>query len=287
MIIIAESGATKTDWRSISDDGRIYAMKTPGMNVATADAAFIENVLREAVPGLNPAGEHVTEIHFYAAGLITTGDKVPDSAKRLDTVFRQAFPDAGIEYASDLLDAARAVCGREPGIAVILGTGSNSCEYDGEKIVRNVRSGGFILGDEGGAASLGRRFMADFLKGLVPEEIAAEFASAYQVDYLTVVQNVYKGAVPARYLGSFAPFITGWYDRSDYVRNLVDSNFRDLFTRCLSQYDLKNRKVGVVGGYAFALKDILLRNAAESGIEISEIMASPIDGLVKYHRNIE
>ena len=127
MVIIAESGATKTDWCSVSETGERYSLKTPGMNVST--------------------GEKVNEIHFYAAGLISDGKSVPESAKRLDDEFRKAFPDAQIEYASDLLDAARAVCGREPGIAVILGTGSNSCEYDGEKIVRNVRSGGFILGD--------------------------------------------------------------------------------------------------------------------------------------------
>ena len=172
MIIIAESGATKTDWRSISDDGKSFSMKTPGMNVATAESSFIENVLKEAVTGLNPSGETVREIHFYAAGLISDGKQVPDSAVRLDAVFRKSFPEAAIEYASDLLDAARAVCGRKPGIAVILGTGSNSCEYDGEKIVKNVRSGGFILGDEGGGASLGKRFMSDFLKGLVLSPLA-------------------------------------------------------------------------------------------------------------------
>lgn len=283
MIIIAESGATKTDWRSISDEGKSFSMKTPGMNVATAESSFIENVLKEAVTGLNPSGETVREIHFYAAGLISDGKQVPDSAVRLDAVFRKAFPEAAIEYASDLLDAARAVCGREPGIAVILGTGSNSCEYDGEKIVKNVRSGGFILGDEGGGASLGKRFMADFLKGLVPEPLASEFAATYKVDYLTVVNEVYKGVAPARYLGSFAPFISRHYDSCEYVKNLIDNNFRSLFERCLSQYDIKGKRVGVVGGYAYAHKEILERIASEYGVTISEITPSPIEGLVKYH----
>lgn len=286
MIIIAESGATKTDWRSVSSDGSVHSMRTQGMNVASGDPAFIENVLRDAVPWLNPAGETVTRIHFYAAGLIGSGSKVPESAAGLDAVFRKAFPEAEIEYASDLLDAARAVCGRSPGVAVILGTGSNSCEYDGEKIVKNVRSGGFILGDEGGAASLGRQFMADYLKGLVPERLAEEFSSNYKVDYLTVVRNVYKGPSPAGYLGSFAPFIAGRYDDYEYVRELVDGNFRSLFTRCLSQYGLEGRTVGVVGGFAYALRDILLRVAAESGVELSEIIASPIENLVKYHTGL-
>lgn len=283
MIIIAESGATKTDWRSISDSGEVVPYRTGGMNVATADSEFIRNLLASAIPNLNPTSEKVTQIHFYAAGLIAQGNEVPDSVKGLDTEFRNAFPEAKIEYASDLLDAARALCGHNPGIAVILGTGSNSCEYDGEKIVRNVRSGGFILGDEGGAASLGRQFMSDFIKGLVPKELADEFSSEYEVDYLTVVKNVYKGPTPAAYLGSFAPFITARYEKYEYVRNLVEGNFHSLFSRCLSQYDLSSHKVGIVGGFAFALKDILLNVASESGIEISEIMPSPIDGLVRYH----
>lgn len=110
MIIIAESGATKTDWRSISDNGTIYSLRTPGMNVASATPEFISGVLASAIPELDPSGETVTEIHFYAAGLISDGKNVPDSAKNLDAEFHKAFPEAEIEYASDLLDAARAVC---------------------------------------------------------------------------------------------------------------------------------------------------------------------------------
>lgn len=284
MIIIAESGATKTDWRSVSSDGTVYSVRSAGMNVATAGQDFIEDVLREAIPMLNPSGEAVERIHFYAAGLIRSSDApVPAAVARLHEELMKAFPGASAEYASDMLDAARAVFGRSPGIAVILGTGSNSCEYDGERIVKNVKSGGFILGDEGGAASLGRQFMSDFLKGLVPEPVATEFAAAYDVDYGTVVKNVYRGAAPARYLGSFVPFITARYDSCPYVKNLVDNNFRALFDRCIRQYDTGRLKTGVVGGYGYAHRGILRRIAAEYGIEISGILASPIDGLVKYH----
>ena len=285
MTIIAETGATKTDWRSIAMDGTVYSLRTQGMNVATAEPSFIEGILMDAIPQLNASDEMVTAIHFYAAGLISDGRSVPESAARLDAELRKAFPGACIEYASDLLDAARAVCGHRPGIAVILGTGSNSCEYDGRHIVRNVRSGGFILGDEGGGACLGRRFMSDFLKGLVPEPVASEFASKYKVDYLTVVQNVYKGPSPATYLGSFAPFISAHYESCSYVRELVDDNFRQMFRRCLMQYDFKNLPVGVVGGYGYAHKEILERIASEFGITISEITASPVEGLVRYHCN--
>ena len=283
MFIIAESGATKADWRSVSSSGEIFSFKSLGINVLAEDSDFIEKSLSEVIPFLNPLGEEVSNIYFYAAGLISDGRGVPQSAVRLDSVLRKAFPEAIIEYASDLLGAARALFGNAPGIAVILGTGSNSCEYDGAKIVKNVRSGGFILGDEGGAARLGRMFVSDYLKGFVPEPVASEFASKFKVDYPTVVQEVYKGVSPARYLGSFAPLILSCYSDVEYVKSLVDNNFRAIFERSLKQYDLKSHKVGVVGGFGYANKEILKRIAVEYDVEICEITASPIEGLVKYH----
>ncbi|MCI1640860.1 MAG: ATPase [Bacteroidales bacterium] len=285
MIIIAESGATKTDWRSITSKGICHSLKTAGMNVATESQDFIQETLRGAIPLLNPEGEQVSRIHFYAAGLISSGDAVPESAVKLDNELKIAFPGAVIEYASDLLDAARAVCGHAPGIAAIMGTGSNSCLYDGKEIVKNIHSSGYILGDEGGAACLGKLFMSDFLKGLVPEPLSTEFANAFKVDYLTVVNNVYKSAAPSKYLGSFAPFIVDHYGKVPYVTDLVENNFRQLIIRCLKQYDIERYPVGVVGGFGYAYKDILKKVGAEYGIRFSEITASPIEGLVKYHKD--
>lgn len=284
MIIIVESGATKTDWCSISSNGGVFRVKTAGMNVAVMPADAISAIIAEAVPGLNPEGEKVTEVHFYAAGLIVPeGEKVPAAAVNLDKELRAIFPDAEMEYASDLLAAARAVCGYKPGIAAIMGTGSNSCFYDGEKIVKNVRSAGFILGDEGGGACLGKLFMADFLKGLVPEPVSSEFASEFKVDYMTVVQNVYKSAAPSKYLGSFAPWILERYERCGYVRDLVDRNFRNFIERALKQYDIAAYPVGIVGGFGFYNQKQFRKVAAEYGIRFTEIIAAPIDGLIKYH----
>ena len=284
MIIIVESGATKTDWCAIQADGKEISVKTAGMNIATMPADAISAIINEAAPVLNPAGEKVTEVHFYAAGLIVPeGVKVPDSAQVLDAQLKAIWPDAEMEYASDLLDAARAVCGHKPGIAAIMGTGSNSCFFDGEKIVKNVRSAGFILGDEGGGACLGRMFMADFLKGLVPEPIASEFASTYQVDYMTVVKNVYKSEAPSKYLGSFAPWIMERYSTCDYMKNLIEQNFRNFIERALKQYPIDKYPVGVVGGFGNAHQAVMKKVAAEYGIKFSDIMATPISGLVKYH----
>lgn len=288
MIIIVESGATKTDWCAVAADGSVISVRTAGMNIATMPIEAIKAIINDAAPQLNPNGEKVTELHYYAAGLIIPeGEKIPPVAKNLDASLKEYFPDAEMEYASDLLDAARAVCGHKPGIAAIMGTGSNSCLYDGKNIVKNVRSAGFILGDEGGGACLGKMFMADFLKGLVPEPVSGEFARDFQVDYFTVVQKVYKSDAPSKYLGEFAPWIMARYDSCDYVRDLVDRNFRNFIERALSQYDIRKYPVGVVGGFGYAHQEKLRKVAAEYGIRFSEIIATPIEGLIKYHTSNE
>lgn len=286
MIIIVESGATKTDWCAAAPEREAINVRTAGMNLATMAQDVIEGIVREAVAAFREKGlsAEVSEVHFYAAGLIVAeGEKVPAQAKGLDNVLRSLFPGAETEYASDLLDAARAVCGHRPGIAAILGTGSNSCLFDGEKVVKNVRSAGFILGDEGGGARLGRLFMSDFLKGLVPEPVSSEFAKDFKVDYMTVVQNVYRGDAPSKYLGSFAPWILERYGASEYVRDLVDQNFRDFIERALKQYDINRYEVGVVGGFGYANRAILEKVAEPYGIRFSSIIATPVEGLVDYH----
>lgn len=286
MIIIVESGATKTDWCAAASDRKPVDVRTEGMNLATMPDEVIERIVREAVASFREKGlsGEVSEVHFYAAGLIVPdGEKVPAQAKGLDKVLRSLFPGAEMEYASDLLDAARAVCGHKPGIAAILGTGSNSCLFDGEKVVKNVRSAGFILGDEGGGARLGKLFMSDFLKGLVPEPVSGEFARDFKVDYMTVVQNVYRGDAPSKYLGSFAPWILERYDTCEYVRGLVDQNFKDFIERALKQYDIDKYPVGVVGGFGYAHREILKKVAEPYGVCFSAIIPAPIEGLVEYH----
>ena len=155
--------------------------------------------------------------------------------------------------------------------------------YDGVKIVKNVRSAGFILGDEGGGTRLGRLFLSDFLKGLVPADVAEPFAKEFDVEYMTVVRSVYKSETPAKYLGSFAPWIMERYGKSDYVTKLVEQNFRDFIERALKQYDIENCPVGVVGGFGYACREILQRVGAEYGVRFSVFLPEPMEGLVKYH----
>ncbi len=285
MILIIDSGATKTDWCAFGPDGRkALQVRTGGMNLATMAPEALEAVVGEAVAALDSVRAEVTEVHFYAAGLLAReGERVPEEAQGLDRAFRSAFPKAEMEYASDLLAAARAVCGHRSGIAAILGTGSNCCLFDGETVVQKVPSGGFILGDEGGGARLGRLFVSDFLKGLVPEPVSSEFAAAFPVDYMTVVRNVYRGDAPSGYLGSFAPWILERYEASAYVKELVDRNFRDFIERCLKRFDLSVHPVGVVGGFGYAHRRILLEVARPYGIRFSAILPAPMEGLAEYH----
>jgi len=269
MILIVESGATKTDWCLMGPDGPVDRLQTPGMNLSTIADEANAAVFAKAVD----AFENVTEVHFYAAGLL-------EFPTRLDRIFRERFPRASFEYASDLLAAARAACGHGEGVAAILGTGSNTCHYDGEKIVRNIHGGGFIIGDEGSAAALGRMFLSDLVKELVPEELAEAFAAFHEADYTSVVRNVYKNTAPSRYLGSLAPFLLE--RREDpYVKALIDRNFRDLFERALIRYGAY--PVGVVGGFGCACRAELERLGAGYGLTFTRFIPSPMEGLIEYH----
>ena len=280
MFLIVDSGATGCKWDFVRDGEVADHLVTEGVNFAHQAGELSSGALTDAL-SRHP---EVDAVHFYGAGLITGPQgKLPPSAIEAERFLRRFFPEARIEFASDLLAAARAVCGREAGIAGILGTGSNSCLYDGEKIVRNVHSSGYILGDEGGGVALGRNFMADFLKGLVPGELADEFASTFPVDYPTVVREVYKSGRPAAYLASFAPWIMEHYERSEYVRRLADANFRAFIDRCLAQYDYRKHPVGIVGGFGKAYEGIFRRIAEGCGIRISAIADSPLEGLKRYH----
>ena len=270
MILIAEAGATSTRWRAIDAQGRVTKARSGGINVATIARATVETRIAQTVAELNPAGERLERVHFYAAGMLS------DEVSSL-------FPGVEVECASDLLAAARAVCGHVPGIAAILGTGSNSCFFDGAAIVKNVHSSGFILGDEGGGAALGRLFLSDFLKDLVPQDLSEAFAAAFEVDYRTVVRQVYQSPTPAAYLGSFAPWILERAQVPGYARDLVIANFEAFCTRCLLQYDVARYPVGVVGGFGKAAQGLFLPVAERHGIRISGFQDDIIDLLVQYH----
>lgn len=274
MTIVAESGATKTDWRT-ADTG----LRTAGINLSVMPYEKVASTVEEAASALLKDGEKAEKIFFYAAGLVSE-----DSAKNLKSVLREFFPEAEIFCASDLMAASRALWGDGPGISAVLGTGSNSCLYDGSRVVRNIRPGGFILGDEGGGVSLGRRFVADFIKERVPDALAVEFSEKFRATYSSIVENVYGGGGPS-YLASFAPFLVGKAGEYDYLQDLIKDNFRDFMVRMILPYRTGNEclEVGAVGSFGFACRDIVAGTGREYGVEFVRFLASPAETLVAYH----
>jgi len=276
MKLIIDSGATKAEWCLTDGMDIVKEFRTEGMNVSVLTEEEIAGIIMEGAVTIG--NRPVTEVHLYAAGLIEGSE----AAERTKEILSKAFGSAAVEGASDMLGAARAACGRSEGVCAILGTGSNSCLYDGSRIVHTARSGGFILGDEGGGACLGKLFLADYIKGLVPEPLASEFGKAFDVDYMTVVKKVYKEPAPSAYLGSFAPWILE--HRGDpYVDAMVERNLTDFFERSLLRHGRADLPAGFVGGLAAALSSQIRTVSERFGVRISRILASPMEGLLRYH----
>ena len=183
------------------------------------------------------------------------------------------------------LAAARALWGDSPGIVAILGTGSNSCSYDGTRITANVRPGGYILGDEGGGAALGRRFLADYIKNLTPGTLSERFREQYRLDYADIVNSVYKSPNPAGFLASFAPFIIEAAGKDGYCRSLVTENVRAFITRSLLSYRQGNEvlEVGVAGSVGMACSRWLESIGKDYNVNFRKFMSSPVEALAGYH----
>ena len=275
--IIVESGATKSDWRVLGQDGReVKRFLRAGTNVSSMKLEDIKSTLTEAFA--SEGLEKAAGFYLYTAGVVT-----PEIADELVNHLRSLAQIDEIEINNDLMGAARGACGHEPGIAAILGTGSNTCFYDGSTLSQKVYSGGYVIGDEGSGASLGKLFLADFIKGLVPDEIAQDFAKEFDSSYAGIVQGVYRSASPSGYLGSLAPFILRHYSHP-YAKALVDKNFQSFIDRSLLRYDTARYPVGIVGGFGWACKDIITPLLDKAGIKVSRFIKAPIEGLCEYHR---
>ena len=275
-MIICESGATKADWRVIENGGQVIREISSGINVSTMKIEIIESIIKDVSERL-PAVRY-DEIHFYTAGVIT-----PSIENALYDLLKKCFTVSQIEIQNDLVASARAACGHTPGIAAIMGTGSSSCQWDGERIVRHVKSGGFIIGDDGSASVLGKLFISDFIKGLVPEEIAFGYSERYPSDYHEIVEMVYHNQCsPSAWLGSLCPFIMSHYSHP-YIKNLVDGNVRAFVDRSLMQYEVEKYPVAIIGGFGNALKDIVRPIFEKNGIRIRAFIPSPIKELIRYH----
>ena len=275
-IIICEAGATKADWRVITNGEQTAGKVSAGINVSTMKLDAIESIITGVAANLQ--AEKYDEIHFYTAGVIT-----PAVYAELVEILGRCFHAEVVEVQTDLVASARAACGHEPGIAAIMGTGSNSCQWDGEKIVRQIKSGGFIIGDDGSAAVLGKLFISDFIKGLIPDEIAKDYSEQFPHEYHEIVDLVYHNSgSPSGWLGSLCPFILSHYDHP-YIRQMVDNNIKAFVDRSLKQYDIDKYPVGIVGGFGKALENIIRPIFEQNGIRIRAFIPTPIEELIRFH----
>lgn len=281
MILIADSGSTKTDWRLIDEQNGIDQGKTAGFNPfyqTTQDILTeIEQIL---VPQLGP--EHidkVEEVHFYGAGCSTEAN-IQTVSHALESI----FPQANIFINNDLLAAARALCEREAGIVGILGTGSNTCFYDGEKITYSRPNLGFALGDEGSGAVLGKKLVTAYLYEEMPAKLMERFNKRYNINREEVMEQVYKKPFPNRYMASFSQFL--YHNiREPFIYRLVYDSFSELFDRHIVKYDrAKEHRVHFVGSIAFYYSNLLRQVANDKGIILKNIMESPIAGLTLFHQ---
>ena len=281
MILIADSGSTKTDWCVVGQGQLVRQIVTKGMNPFFQSEEEIENEIATAlIPHLET--NVLDAVYFYGAGCVP--DKVPMMHNALSTHLNTKN---GIEVNTDMLAVARGLCGHKPGIACIMGTGSNSCFYNGKIIVKNVRAGGYILGDEGSGAVLGKHFLSDVLKGLAPKDIMADFFEKFRISPNEVMESVYNRPFPNRFLSTISYFLAD-YTSDDYVYDLITTNLRNFFIRNVCQYDYKNYPIRFVGSLAYSYAKILREVANEFDIELDIIEETPMNGLIDFHSlNIE
>lgn len=277
MIIVADSGGSKIEWRFLKKDGSIGQAHSPGFNPYYQPIDHLYTIIEEhLVPKID---ESVDKIFLYAAGV--SSDK---NAKVIEDAFAKYWPKAHLEIGWDLLAAARALCGRERGIACILGTGSNSCLYDGEKIIDNVANLGWILADEGSGTSIGKRFIFDYFRKEMPEKIAQQFHQRFPFTREEVLEKVYKDEKPSAFLASFTRFIFQHLD-DPYCYKLIYNSFTEFYQNNVMKYDdYKNTKVHFTGSVAFYFSDILRQVANDKGITVKNILEGPIAGLTLYHQ---
>lgn len=279
MKIIAESSSTRTEWALVDGDHVVEHAFTSGVNPYFQSRREISHVIRLELPEVffKRRWDH---IHFYGAGC---GNQEKIKIMELSLVAQFKTP---VTVHSDLLGAARGLLIHRPGLACILGTGSNSCLYDGEEIVKNVAPLGFILGDEGSNAYMGKRLIADILKEITPPEIREAFYDRYQIAPNVLLDEVYSSVLPQRKLSRYVNLLREHIDHP-YVYDLVYKALMEFFVRNVSHYDYRGNPICFVGSTCVMFEDILHQVATDFGAEIEKITKYSLPGLIEYHKDVK
>jgi N-acetylglucosamine kinase-like BadF-type ATPase len=278
-ILIADSGATKCEWCFVDDNNKKKILFTQGISPYFLNSLQIESILtNELLPGLKK--KQPDAIYYYGTGCIN-----PANAKIVEKALRNVFSDAKISVTHDLMAAARALCGHEKGIACILGTGSNSCYFDGKKIQKNSPGIGYVLGDEGSGAYLGKKVVQYYLYNTFDDELRFKFDLKYKTNSVEILEQVYKQPLPNRYLASFTLFLTE--NRGHYmIENIIEDGLNDFFFTHLCKYgESWKNPVYFVGGVSYGFRDVLTELCHTYEFELGKILKNPMEGLIEYHKD--
>lgn len=278
MILIADGGSTTVEWCVLDEEKIVKRVSTTGMNAMMLGESEMAGIIgRELMPHLQ--GLAIDEVQYYGAGCL-----FDNICANVRNAIGANIPAASrITVDTDLLAAARAVCGNKPGIVCILGTGSNSCYYDGTRIADNVPSLGYILGDEGSGAVLGKMLVGDVLKRQMPTELVDKFMKQYSLTPQLILENVYRRPGANRFLASLSPFLAENIEEPS-VHRLVLNAFKSFFVRNVEGYSgYKDMPVNFVGSIAESYREVIEEAAKALYITVGVIVKSPMDGLIEYH----
>lgn len=275
-ILIADSGSTKTQWCLLQGKKK-KMIATQGISPYFLDDESIGVILsKELLPKVGKI--QIDEIFYYG-----TGCSNPENVALIKRGLKKIFLKAKVNVEHDLLGAAKGLCGDEKGIACILGTGSNSCFYNGKKVVKNSPGLGFILGDEGSGTHLGKKVLQHYLYGTFDEELMDKFKAKYTETASEILDNIYKKDLPNRYLSQFASFLVE--NRGHYmVENIIEDCINDFFFNHIYKYrESWTMPINFVGSVAFGFKDVLKQMCSDYEIKLGKVIKDPMDGLIKYH----
>lgn len=279
MIVIADMGATKTDWSFTEGSTVIKTIQTKGFNPYFHTTGEIVDLLRKDF--MEEDFSEIEEVHFYGAGC-STEEKI----KTVEHALKIYFPYASIEVSHDLLASARALCGHAPGIACILGTGSNTCLYDGTHIIANNPSLGFLLGDEGSGGDLGRELIKAYYYGELNEELDKKFEDQFNVDKNSLLGSVYSTDKPNAFCAAFTPFLNQNIEEK-CIEELVKNSFREFWNRHILTYEnYQKLPINFVGSVAHHFKKQLEEVSKEFGSRIGIVIKAPVGKLIEFHSQL-
>ncbi len=262
------------EWILMDGNAIVRRFTTEGFNPNYADRqCLVKSCHGASLP------DGIQSIHYYG-----TGCGNDQNRQTIKEVFQREFPSAEIHVTHDLMAVCHAVLGREKGIACILGTGSNSCVYDGEHIIGQAVSLGYLLGDEGSGCHIGKQLLRGYFYGFMPADLKRKFEETYLLTHEELIDHLYHQPQPSRYLASFAQF-AGENQNHPYVHDLVKGCFKAFIEAFILRYeDYKSMKISFVGSVAYHFQDLLKQTLADYGLTIGEVMQAPAEGLIKYYQ---